>query len=582
MKHLLDYIFEALEENDAWKETVKTWVDDGTMDERDFTDLVTSMKDRKSVVPMLKELYKDQISEELNIDLRDRRNKKTKKGKDASDVKATFGPFRKVINRIINTDSKEYELNEKELNSIVEYLLRYTLGLINNDVRIIGDEKLDSDDKEIANVISKSNVLKDNVLNTKKSNQPGFIDYVKSLGKNGKNILTEQQISNLLEYVKDKFEFKDDNELDEDSGTYSKLYKVLRDKTVYQLTMQGSNIRSAIIKCCKSDTDGLFIKYLADNGGFISFYSKERYSLISNPQGDFLSLVKDNLKNENLDAQTIDIFMECIRKISQLQASNNGVPCGPYEVLLRILFKEGCKGKKGDVCVKKNEDSNDIQEIEVKACGTNAGRPKGNGSIKNSDAWTEAFNEKMKKYFGDSYPKCLDTKGNILSEKQFGSLLDEGTGLIKYIENKEFKNAFVNAVIDATIYQSSLVNKIGETKFDAHSKETSISYEDISKSVYNSKVVKNDLFGNGTINKQALLNLVGALHLCCYYNLEGWNFLFTIDEKGKYQLLFGNNNVDSNKNEMNENAIDNILNKWGFSVPGNIARDAAGSFKYKK
>lgn len=262
-----------------------------------------------------------------------------------------------------------------------------------------------------------------------------------------------------------------------------------------------------------------------DNLDTLSSIIKNNGAISINKITEVGNIFKDYCKGWEDEAKTISTW-----------TNSRSANAGPCELLLKFMLKEGNSSNVGDVAIRKSEESDENDEMEVKA-GTLKGKSGSGGHAagqKGNIRKTWAIY-----YWLDNYLFNIETSNNIADSrayfqnesgvKDFNQKLNDA-GLL----NKSQYTKIANEIVNALCFQYDQIKNDDSTKNNLDASKL--------KKLQNASLsfIKEKITDNG-FQKQDLLNLVGCIQLYLYSQIEQFDYFFAV-------LIDKNTNNESESN----------------------------------
>lgn len=225
--------------------------------------------------------------------------------------------------------------------------------------------------------------------------------------------------------------------------------------------------------------------------------------------------------------------------IAELTTPNGNTASGKFEILLKLLLKEGYTGKSGDVSIKGSPKGMEVKCTSYSAKGnTSGGRPTGQG---------ENYTKPWRIYqWLNLYLLDLGDDTDVANSCQYFQTI---TGAKDFLNKCNGCNLttdeILDAIVDSICYQYEFLSI--KTKNIKDDKFNTDKHDAIRKAA-------GDFIGKGQLTTDNIFSLVGCCQLCCYSIVEGFDYLMIpyIDLKndassnsGKYLLIKDCQSADS-------------------------------------
>lgn len=320
--------------------------------------------------------------------------------------------------------------------------------------------------------------------------------------------LSQENIDQLAKYIDDSnfneyFKIIQRNAkligLSDNSEAYDKFFE---DHGLSKLNFGRNNSAKAAFIKLFSENDKLdVLTQIVSNNGILSIKNLSE-------NGNVFDLCKINGNDFSDEAKIIATWV-----------NSTSASAGPCEMLLKFILKEGYTGKMGDVSIRPSE------EMEVKAStigknasGGHAAGQKGNNGVKIRGAWAIYLylNEHLFNIKGNKEADAAQYFQNKNGFAKFVKLLDDNN-----LSDKKSAELVTKTLVDAICFQYNYITN------DANTKNTLPNIDSLYKSALN-------FYNNSSLELKSMLNLVGAIQLYLYSQIEAFDYFFCvmIDKNG--------------------------------------------------
>jgi hypothetical protein len=231
-------------------------------------------------------------------------------------------------------------------------------------------------------------------------------------------------------------------------------------------------------------------------------------------------------------------FIDEAKTISSLTFPLGNTNSGRFEILLKLILKEGYTGNKGDVSIKGSKGGMEVK-CHSKTKGNNGGRPFGQGPHYMKPWRIYQWLNKYLFKIGDD---------NDAADKS--SYFQTNSDIKEFIEKTKDKDIdeVIKNIVNAVLYQYGLKIIKDDKKL----------LEPLTEKYYDQIIKSSKEYINGKFEKDyQITSLVECIQLCCYSIIEGFDYFIIpyidvnepddneLRNSGKYFLIKDCQNINS-------------------------------------